>query len=91
MSDDLPATAPSPAPSIDDLQAEVSAARDELVSSLSELKTQTAPKALVQRGGRSITGWFTDEYGGIRPERVAIAAAVVVGLVALRIVARRRR
>ncbi len=76
---------------MDELQAEVAAARDELVTSLSELKTQTAPKALVQRGGRSITGWFTDEYGGIRPERVAIAGAVVVGLIAIRIVARRRR
>lgn len=91
MSDEAPATTPPPAPSMDELQAEVAAARDELVTSLSELKTQTAPKALVQRGGRSITGWFTDEYGGIRPERVAIAGAVVVGLIAIRIVARRRR
>jgi len=91
MSDDQPDSTPPSAPSIDELQAEVSAARDDLVASLAELKSQTAPKALVQRGGRSITGWFTDEYGGIRPERVAIAGAVVLGIIALRLVARRRR
>ena len=91
MSDDLPASKPPAAPSMVDLQAEVSAARDELVASIGELKAQTAPKALAQRGGRSITGWFTDEFGGVRPERVAIAAAVVVGVIALRLVARRRR
>ncbi len=91
MSDDPSESTPPTAPSIVDLQAEVSAAREELVASITELKSQTAPKALAQRGGRSITGWFTDEYGGVRPERVAIAGAVVVGLIALRILASRRR
>jgi len=91
MSDEAPATTPAEAPSMDELQAEVAAARDDLVTSLGELKAQTTPKALAQRGARSVTGWFTDEYGGIRPERVAIAGAVVVGLVALRIIRRRRR
>ena len=89
MSDATPA-APAPAPSIVDLQAEVAAAREELVASLSELKSQTQPKALVERGGRTVTGFFTDEYGGIRPERVAIVGAVVLGLVALRMLTRRR-
>ena len=85
-----PASAPAPAPSIVDLQAEVAAAREELVASIATLKAQTAPKALVARGGRSITGWFTDEFGGVRPERVAIAGAVVIGLVAISIIRRRR-
>ena len=93
MSDATPAAssaAPAPAPSVVDLQAEVAAAREELVASLSELKSQTQPKALVERGGRTVTGFFTDEYGGIRPERVAIVGAVVLGLVALRMLTRRR-
>jgi hypothetical protein len=38
-----------------------------------------------------VAGFFTDEYGGIRPERVAIVGAVVLGLVALRMLTRRRR
>jgi hypothetical protein len=85
-----PAPAPAPTPSIVDLQAEVAAAREELVASISTLKAQTAPKALVRRGGRSVTGWFTDEFGGLRPERVAIAGAVVVGFIALTVIRRRR-
>jgi Protein of unknown function (DUF3618) len=89
MSDVTP-TAPAKAPSIADLQAEVEAARDELVASLAELKSQTTPKAMVQRGGRTLTGVFTDEFGGIRPERVAIAGAVVVGIVVVALWRRRR-
>ena len=94
MSDATPAAssaAQAPAPSIVDLQAEVVAAREELVASLSELKSQTQPKALAERGGRTVTGFFTDEFGGIRPERVAMVGAVVLGLVALRLLTRRRR
>ena len=78
-------------PSVADLQAEVAAAREELASSLAELKSQTQPKALVARGGRSVLGFFTDEFGGVRPERVAIAGAVVVGVIALNVLLRRRR
>jgi len=79
----------SGAPSLVDLQAEVSAAREELVSSLSELRTQTTPRAMVSRGGRAAFGFFTDEFGGIRPERVVIAAVVTVGVLAIAF--RRRR
>ena len=78
-------------PSVADLQAEVAAAREELASSLAELKSRTQPKALVARGGRSVLGFFTDEFGGVRPERVAIAGAVVVGVIALNVLLRRRR
>lgn len=77
-------------PSLVDLQAEVAAAREELVSSIAELKSQTTPAAMVQRGGRMVFGFFTDEYGGIRPERVAIAAVVTVGVLALTFRRRRR-
>lgn len=77
-------------PSLVDLQAEVAAAREELVASIAELKTQTTPQAMVQRGGRAVAGFFTDEYGGIRPERVAIAAVVTVGVLAIAFRRRRR-
>ena len=85
-------TTPAPSsPSIVDLQAEVAAAREELVATISQIKAEATPGAMIKRGGRAMIGWFTDEYGGVRPERVAIAGAVVVGFVAVRIVARRRR
>ena len=76
--------------SVVDLQTQVVAAREELVASLSTLKQETSPAALAQRGLGAVKGWFTDEYGGIRPERVAIAGAVVVGFVAIKLLGRRR-
>lgn len=82
--------AAQPAPSLVDLQAEIAAAREELVASLSDLRAAAAPAALAKRGGRSVVGWFTDEYGGVRPERVVIAVGVVVGVVVLRRLLRRR-
>ena len=83
--------APPAAQSIVDLQAEVAAAREEFVATLSQLKAEATPGAIAKRTGRAVLGWFTDEYGGVRPERVAIAGAVVVGVVVLRTLSRRRR
>ncbi|MEI6360809.1 MAG: DUF3618 domain-containing protein [Actinomycetes bacterium] len=97
MSDVMPpaldATTPvkAPAPSVEDLQAEIESARDDLVQSLNELKAQTKPGALVKRGQRNVLGFFTDEFGGVRPDRVAIVGAVVVGILALGALRRRRR
>lgn len=81
---------PASKPSVADLQAEIAAAREEFAANLAELKGQATAPAIARRGGRAIAGWFTDEYGGIRPERVAIVAGVVVGVIALRALARRR-
>ena len=81
----------SSTPSIVDLQTQVVAAREELIASLSTLKHETSPAAMAQRGLGAVRGWFTDEYGGIRPERVAIAGAVVAGFVAIKLLGRRRR
>lgn len=77
-------------PSMVDLQTQVVAAREELVASLSLLKAETSPAALGQRGLAAAKGWFTDEYGGIRPKRVAIVGAVVVGFIALKALGHRR-
>jgi hypothetical protein len=78
-------------PSLVDLQVQVAAAREEFVGSVAGLKSQVEPAALAKRAGRSLMGWFTDEYGGVRPERVAIAGAVVVGVLALKALGSRRR
>jgi hypothetical protein len=82
---------PSPQPSLVDLQAQVAAAREEFIGSVAGLKSQVEPAAIAKRLGRSVTGWFTDQYGGVRPERVAIAGAVVVGVIALKALGSRRR
>lgn len=88
MSAAVPTQSAQPTPQ--ELQAQVEQARADLLATLEELKAQATPAALLQRAGRTVAGIFTDEYGGIRPERVAIVGAVVVGIVAIRIVAWRR-
>lgn len=86
---DAPAPTVAP-PTVAQLQAEVEAARNDLVASIAQLREETTPGSLVKRGGRAVAGVFTDEYGGIRPERVAIAGAVVVLFVTWRVLRRRR-
>ena len=80
-----------PAPSAAQLEAEIDSARQNLASTIEQLRAETTPAALAQRGLNTVKGFFTDEYGGIRPERVAMAAGVVVGLVVLRRWRRSRR
>jgi len=87
MADPTPA---QPLPLVD-MQTSVAAAREELVASLVSLKSETTPAALAQRGLGAAKGWFTDEYGGIRPDRVAIVGAVVVGYVAIKLIGRKFR
>jgi hypothetical protein len=81
----------APQQSIVDLQAEIAAARAELAASIAALKGQASAGALAKRGGRALMGLFTDSEGGVRPERIAIAGAVVVGFVAISVMTRRRR
>jgi len=81
--------APAHAQSLVNMQAEVAAAREEFVASVVELKAALQPGALAQRSVKAVGGWFVDQHGGVRPERVAIAAAVVVGFVGLRLLRRR--
>lgn len=68
-------------PSAAELQAEIEAARENLTTTLEQLKAETRPKALLQHGVNGVKSFFTDEYGGIEPKKVAIAAVAVAGLV----------
>lgn len=71
------------------LQADVAAARADLDRAIGDLRAGTSPQAMGQRAVAAVKGVFTDEHGGIRPDRVAIAAGAVVGLLALRALLRR--
>lgn len=80
-----------PEPSAAQLEAEIAEARSNLASTIEQLKAETTPQALAQRGVNAVKGFFTDEYGGIRPERVALVAGAFATLVILRGASRRRR
>jgi hypothetical protein len=71
------------------LQAEVESARAAFINSVTQLREQTSAGALAQRGLSAAQGWFTDDFGAIRPKRVAIVSAVVVGVVAIKLLRRR--
>lgn len=78
-------------PSAAQLEAEISAARDNLAATLDQLRAETSPGALAARGVNAVKGFFTDEYGGVRPDRVAIVAGTVLTLIVLRRWRRSRR
>ena len=73
------------------IESEIDATRSRLASRLDDFQDYIKPANVLDRGVNSVKGVFVDEYGGVRPERVAIAAGAVVGLIALRALARRNR
>lgn len=73
------------------IESEIEATRNRLASRLDDFQDYVKPANVVDRGVTSAKGVFVDEYGGVRPERVAIAAGAVVALIALRALSRRRR
>jgi ubiquitin len=79
------------APSAAELEAEIAQARDNLASTIQQLKAETTPKAMARRAVGKAKGFFVDEYGGVRPERVAMVAGAVVTLVVLKRWRRSRR
>jgi hypothetical protein len=60
-----------------------------LINSVTQLREQTSASALAQRGLSAAQGWFTDDFGAIRTKRVAIASAVVLGVIAIKLFRRR--
>ena len=69
---------------MESLQSEIESARQDLAATLAQVREQTSPAAFVRRGRSAVVGFFVDEHGGVRPERVAMAAGAVVTLVVLR-------
>ncbi|WP_432548058.1 DUF3618 domain-containing protein [Kineococcus sp. SYSU DK004] len=79
------------------LEREVQVRRDRLAATLEELHDRLQPSEIARRGltsaQTSALGFVTDRRGGLRTERVAAVAAVVVGVgvvIVVRAVRRRR-
>ena len=73
------------------LRDDVEQARAQLASTLSELGQAATPANIARMAGQRVVRVFVDDNGSIRADRVAIAAAVVIGVVGLKLLSRRRR
>lgn len=80
---------PTPAPSPAELQAEIAAARDELVASITALRGQVQPDALARRAAQNVKGVFTDDLGSPRLDRIGMVAGALVGFIVLRALIKR--
>ena len=82
---------PKPERSMAEIEAELDATRARLAGRIDELTEYVAPRNVLDRQVGKIKGVFVDEYGGIKPDRVLMAAGAVVAVVVLLGITRRRR
>ncbi|GAA3612339.1 hypothetical protein GCM10022199_15280 [Marihabitans asiaticum] len=82
-------------PSESSLEKDIAELRDRLAETIDELTERAAPKNVVARekakARASLHNATYTESGDLRMDRVAIAAAVVAGVVLLKVVASRRK
>ena len=80
--------------SVQEIEAEIAAARDRLAGTVDELHTRTAPKEIARRQAESAKVKFTEatrtESGDLRTERVAALVAAAVALIGIGAIRRRR-
>jgi hypothetical protein len=85
---------PSQPKSVDQIEADIAAARTRLAGTVDELHTRTAPQEIARRQVQSLREKLTEAThtptGELRTERVAALAAAAVALIGLG-AARRRR
>ena len=82
-------------PSMTKLENDIVTTRNRLAQTIDELSVRAAPKNVIARKKEQAKVSFTQatrtESGELRMDRVAIAAAAVVGLVVLKIVSANRK
>ena len=80
--------------SVEQIEAEIAAARDRLAGTVDERHTRTAPQEIARRQVATAKEKFTEATrtptGELRTERVAALAAAAVALIGLGAVRRRR-
>ena len=85
------AKADPPPRSMDEIEAELEATRERLAGRIDDLTDYVKPASILERQKAKLTSVFVDEYGGIKPDRVLMAAGVVVALIGLGVLRSRRR
>jgi Protein of unknown function (DUF3618) len=81
--------------SVDQIEADIAAARTRLAGTVDELHARTAPKEIVRRQVSSVQTKVTEathtETGELRTERIAVLASAAAALLGLVVLRRRRR
>jgi hypothetical protein len=88
---DAAASDTPPPRSMDEIEAELQVTRDRLAGRIDDLADYVKPANVVERQKAKLRSLFVDEYGGIKPDRVLVAAGAVVAVLGLGVLRRRRR
>jgi hypothetical protein len=67
----------------DEISAEIADTRTRLAGTIDQLVYRTHPKTIATRQAHSVKSAFVNPDGSPRPDRIAIAAGVVVGFIGL--------
>lgn len=73
------------------IEAQLEATRARLAGRIDDLQAYVTPKAVLGRQLDRVRGFFVDEFGGVRPERVLATAGVVAAFVGVALLRRRAR
>lgn len=72
-----------------EIQSEMEATRERLTETISQLQEALQPKNILNRQVDKVKAFYVDEYGAVRPEKVAMTVGVVVaGVVVIKVTKR---
>ena len=69
--------------SVAQIEAELKVTRERMSNTVASIEDYVRPANFASRGLGKVTGFFKNDEGTARPERIAAAVAGVVGLVGL--------
>lgn len=69
--------------SADQIAAEISQTRERILATVASIQEYAKPENVASRGLEKVKSFFVTSEGKARPERIAMAAAAVIGLVGL--------
>lgn len=68
----------------EEIAKDVEATRERLVSNLDDLVARAQPETVAKAQLDKVKAFYVDEFGGVRADRVAKTAGVILGLAVLR-------
>lgn len=70
-----------------EIESDMEATRERLAETITQLQEALTPKNIMNRQVEKVKSFYIDEYGAVRPEKVAMTVgAVVAGVVVIKVV-----